>query len=334
MQELKNTSLKRLLSQAKEKVIKYGEKRDCPRGAVLSLKGMKLAWENPLEDKDAYFYWNKKSADWYYQIFVAKKKANKPEALPNKGDWLYPYKYAHRSRFYDHGWGYLSLLVSLFKKLAIKPEKFGRSKKYFYESLALLGDYLHLQIVLSLLYAMSFQVKAFLKKEKELKEWLPKIRIDTLSSVIGEIARNPNSRRAVTPSFVYPLTDMKLKPFYGLPPYQLFQLLPGEKDSPLYSFHYHRSLDVEGGAQLDFIHDLNWLQEASLITGRKIGGITIAIGDFHIYPEAMEKVKQNITDWLAFVTDGYPAQTGEAKGLLRTIDFYRNNARLLFKCLS
>ncbi len=103
----------------------------------------------------------------------------------------------------------------------------------------------------------------------------------------------------------------------GMPPYQLFQFLPGEGDIPLNSIHVHRSLDVDGGAPLDFYHDLAWLREAGERTGRPVGQITVVAHNLHMYERPIasgaDAPKESIEQWLCRVTDGYHAGAGRTR---------------------
>src|SRR4029078_735680 len=124
----------------------------------------------------------------------------------------------------------------------------------------------------------------------------------------------PASRRAVVSSLTYPHLEDQLQPRMGMPPYQLFEFLPGEAYMPLNSIHVHRSLDVDGGAPLDSYHDLAWLREASERTGRPVGQITVIAHNLHMYerPHGLDAdaTKETIEQWLCRVTDGYHTRRG------------------------
>jgi hypothetical protein len=119
------------------------------------------------------------------------------------------------------------------------------------------------------------------------------------------------------------------------PPYQLFQLLPADADAPLGSIHEHRSLDVVAGAQLDFLHDLRWLSEASHALQRPTGDISIVAHNLHEYqsllPAEMGRQQENTTEieqWLCSVTDGYPSGQGIPPLLLQQPAYATNAERI------
>ncbi|HEY7975870.1 MAG TPA: hypothetical protein VID72_11035, partial [Ktedonobacterales bacterium] len=107
----------------------------------------------------------------------------------------------------------------------------------------------------------------------------------------------------------------------------------------------HRSLDVGGGAPLDFYHDLAWLREASARLGRPIGSITIVAHNLHAYEcepdlppqppslrgkgEAEEERKpETIEHWLCRVTDGYVAGASVPRTLIQQPQYQANIARI------
>ena len=141
-----------------------------------------------------------------------------------------------------------------------------------------------------------------------------------------------SSRRAVVSSFSYPHLEDQLYPRMGMPPYQLFQLLPGKDYAPLSSIHVHRSLDVDGGAPLDFYHDLAWLREAGERTGRPVGQITVVAHNLHMYESSEAQnagvPKETIEQWLCRVTDGYHAGRGIPRELLTREDYRANVERV------
>jgi hypothetical protein len=94
----------------------------------------------------------------------------------------------------------------------------------------------------------------------------------------------------------------------------------------------HRSLDVDGGAPLDFYHDLAWLREAGERTGRPVGQITVAAHNLHMYERQQVPVadepKETIEQWLCRVTDGYHAGHGVPRALLARDDYRANVERV------
>jgi hypothetical protein len=116
-----------------------------------------------------------------------------------------------------------------------------------------------------------------------------------------------------------------------MPPYQLFQFLPGKESAPLSSIHVHRSLDVDGGAPLDFYHDLAWLREARDLMDRSPSGvrqITVVAHNLHVYkrPQATDAdaPRETIEQWLCRVTDGYHSGRGTPRELLAREDYRAN----------
>jgi hypothetical protein len=192
--------------------------------------------------------------------------------------------------------------------------------------LATLGERLHLQTVLSLLALYPPTLLAHWQEHPDLLvETLERWRRDILADAIADIAAMPASRRAIVSSLTYPHLEDQLQPRMGMPPYQLFQFLPGAEDMPLSSIHVHRSLDVDGGAPLDFCHDLAWLREAGERTGRPVGQITVIAHNLHMYKRTeatgAEMSKETIEQWLCRVTDGYHSGRGTPRELLARQDY-------------
>jgi thymidylate synthase len=174
---------------------------------------------------------------------------------------------------------------------------------------------------------------AFLENPFQVDSFLARSRVDQLKRIIHEINENPASRRAVTVSFVYPELDQRMNPLLGIPPYQFFQLLPGEAHEPLHSFHVHRSLDAGQGVLLDFMHDYAWLTEAAAYVKRPIGSITVTAGDFHVYlPSEKAPAVDRIEQWLMDVTDGYQAGMGTSAKWLQK-EKYLQNAKRIYSLL-
>jgi hypothetical protein len=207
------------------------------------------------------------------------------------------------------------------------------SRELFEEALATLGERLHLQTVLSLLALYPPALLSHWQEHPDLlAETLRHWRRDILADAIADITTTSASRRAVVSSLTYPHLEDQLQPRMGMPPYQLFQFLPDEGDMPLNSIHVHRSLDVDGGAPLDFYHDLAWLREASERTARQLGQITVVAHNLHTYerPQApdAETPKETIEQWLRRVTDGYHTGRGTPRELLARDDYRANVERV------
>ena len=206
-----------------------------------------------------------------------------------------------------------------------------RTEDDFKDYLAAAGEFTHIQVLLSAWdWIGKERMQVWLQYPATVEDFVRRSRIDQLQKIIDEIKINPASRRAVTVSFVYPDLDQRFEPMQGIPPYQFFQLLPGEAGEPLNSFHVHRSLDAGQGVQLDFLHDYYWLTEAATQLKRPLGTITITAGDFHVYlPSEKAPAVDKIENWLMSVTDGYPAGTGVPAQWLQK-DVYQKNVKRIF----
>lgn len=334
---IKSSSLGGLLQKAKKILLEKGVKTKSQRGLTWSLNKILLVWTNPQAGKERYSFWSKKEDQWYQNIFVKKRKSHCPENLAKKNDWLFPYTYAQRSRFCDGGLGYSLALVKAAKKIDTNLNQILGNPGDFTSWLAKIGEMVHLQNILSVL--KWWQKDLFIywfNNEKLLQAILNKTRIDALERIIQEINACSLTRRAITPSFIYPL-DYFLKPAMGLPPYQNFQLLPGKEKEPLSSLHWHRSLDAAGGAQLDFNHDFDWLAKAGLKTNRPMGTIAILVGNLHLYADSEKKARHtiipndNIKKWLAKVTDGYQSGSGGVANLLAQKTYQKNISTIFSK---
>lgn len=327
---LRGATLKELLAEAHDYVVSHGVKRESSRGSTYSVKALTLVWENPSNSDENYWGWSRESADFYQQIFVEGKPENRPERLAEKGDYLFPYTYAARSRFWDGGWGSIQAVLRATQKLGGDTTAVTRNQKAFFEYLAAAGELVHLQVILAVWdWLGSQQLAAFLENPFQVDSFLTRSRIDQLKRIINEIDENPASRRAVTVSFVYPELDQRMKPLLGIPPYQFFQLLPGEAHEPLHSFHVHRSLDAGQGVLLDFMHDYYWLSEAATRVKRPLGTVTVTAGDFHVYlPSEGAPAVDRVEQWLMDVTDGYQAGLGTPQKLLQKEKYLQNAQRI------
>jgi hypothetical protein len=310
----RGTDLKSILAQAREYVLHHGRPRLSPRGQTFSTAGIELIWEQPADTEAVYWGWDQVDTQYYYRSFVEKRPGNLPERLAAPGETLFPYTYAARSRFWDGGWGYVRAVVEATRALDVKLPSILASSAAFRAYLEAAGERVHLQPLLAVWdWLGAARLQSFLDAPETLAGLLEHSRLDQLEIVIREIERVPLSRRAITASFVYPTLDHRFSPLQSVPPYQHFQLLPSAADEPLSSFHIHRSLDASDGVQLDFYHDLRWLSEACQRLGRAPGAITVVASDFHVYISSIDAESHDIQDWLARVTDAYPAGQGQAK---------------------
>jgi len=328
-------SLAELLAGARERVIAHGTRHLTQRGTTISLNGVSLTWREPERDASTPGSWGEDGIRWYLDTFVAKRVENDPAQPTHTGHLVFPYTYAARSRFWDGGWGYLLALVEALRADGLTVREGARSREAFDGFLARAGERLHLQTVLSLcaLYPPKMLAR-WIERRDEAAEMAAHWRRDLVASAIADIARTSESRRAVVSSFCYPHLEEQLEPRMGIPPYQLFQYLPGEAGDPVNSIHIHRSLDVDGGAPLDFYHDLLWLREASAAVGRPVGTITVIANNLHAYladgePDSPGSA-ESIEEWLCRVTDGYRTGAGVAHTLL-ALPAYRANADRIWR---
>jgi len=280
--------------------------------------------------------WAPDDVQWYLRTFVDRTAATDPIRSPKPGTLLFPYTYAARTRYWDGGWAYLYVFITALHEHGFSLEKARHSKSYFLSMISVLGEVLHLQNVLSILGLYPYKVLSIYFERPDVvlataKAW----RTDTLQDAVDDIASNPHSRRAIVPAFSYPHLEEALKPQMGKPPYQLFQFLPDNADIPLSSVHEHRSLDIVGGAQLDFTHDYSWLRYACQQVGRPIGDITIIAHNAHEYQgsnldDATVQLpyEGDIAQWLCYVTDGYVVGQGNAARLMKEPAYAANANRI------
>ncbi len=335
---IRGAHLKEILAEAHDYVLKIGTLRQTSRGRTYSGGTITLVWDQPAESEENIWSWSQAEADFYQQIFVDGCPENAPEHLAEKGQWLFPYTYAARSRFWDGGWGYVLAVIAAtraYEQAYGQPvSAITQTESVFQQYLAVVGEQVHLQPLLAVWdWLGRGQLADLIQQPEGALAFLRRSRMDQLARIIADIQQNPGSRRAVTASFVYPEIDQRLAPVQSIPPYQFFQLLPGAADRPLHSFHVHRSLDAGQGVQLDFMHDYHWLKTASEGVGRPMGTITVTAADFHVYLPAQEA--PSITDiaaWLCGVTDGYRAGDGRPAALLQNA-FYRQNVQRIFQNL-
>jgi hypothetical protein len=329
-------SLASLLARARQLLAEQADDHATQRGLTRSVNNVLLTWQAPQTLDSSGLKWTEEEAQWYLRAFVEKRAENDPLTPTSPGKLLFAYTYAARSRFWDAGWAHFAMLVAALRDQAVSLARMYADQQYFTEVVASLGEQLHLQTVLSLLALYPPSALAQYVEHPDLAQTLARTwRCDTLESAINDLASNPHSRRAVVPSLCYPHLEDKLNPQMGKPPYQLFQLLPGDADTPLSSIHEHRSLDVVGGAQLDLLHDLAWLTEASQALHRPIGDISVVAHNLHEYhgaPQAnggeQTHAGAEIEQWLCSVTDGYPAGRGVAQRLLQQPTYAANAERM------
>lgn len=329
-------SLAELLSQARYFLAEHAHEHFTQRGTTRSANNILLIWRSPQIHDEPGLRWEQEEANWYLHTFVDKHADNDPLNTDSASKLLFPYTYAARSRFWDAGWAHLFVLVSAIRHHKITLAKAYQTKQYFLDMLAILGEHLHLQTALSFLALYPPPILSHYAQSPDLVQAIAKAwRCDPLDSAIDDLASNPHSRRAVVGSFCYPHLEEKLRPQMSKPPYQLFQFLPDNADEPLSSIHEHRSLDVVGGAQLDFLHDLTWLIKASRKLSRPIGDITIIAHNLHEYhslfqvqESAQLYSESEVEKWLCSVTDGYKAGRGVPKLLLKQSPYATNAERI------
>lgn len=337
---LHNTNLQGLIEEASRQVLETGFFQDTARGETYSLNNVLLTWEEPSDSPYPQCSWSQIETEYYQQLFVDKNPDNAPETSKIRGQVLFPYTYAARSRYWDGGWGYVVQVIGTLEAISANIEAALSQYSLFEEHLAEASEYVHLQTLLAVWDWLGIdQMREFRDNPKFLKNILARTRIDQLERIIDEIDQNCNSRRAITASFIYPSIDFRMNPLMSMPAYQNFQLLPSlSKMEPLHSLHYHRSLDLKDGVLLDFYHDFQWLAFAAEKLSRPIGSITVMAGNLHIYTSklsnsANNSEKSSILNWLMHVTDGYIAGSGTGQKLLETTP-YKNNVHTVFRKLT
>lgn len=333
-----NSSLANLLSEAYNHTIENGIRHDTSRGSTYSAGTIVLVWDvdESRSTNTEGLSWSKSEYERYLECFVRKTPINRPQHLPlsDKTEYIFPYKYAERSRYWDNGWGYALKVINATNKLGLQVESFCSSLHDFQSYVTCIGEQVHIQTVLSVLSWLGKDMMSFfIDNQTVLESIVERSECDQLDRIIKEIEGNPASRRAITSSFLYPTIDQQLYPTMGVPPYQNFQLLPRNSDKqPLSSLHYHRSLDAGDGVQLDFMHDLSWLHTACYRLSCPVGKISIVAGDFHVYVSSLEQrevsINTGIMDWLMKVTDGYKAGSGYAKELMQSSVYQENSTRI------
>ncbi len=329
-------SLADLLAQARQFLAEHAADHATQRGQTRSANNVLLTWQAPHILDAPGLRWSPEEAQWYLHTFVEKHAGTDPLIPASAGQLLFPYTYAARARFWDAGWAHLFILVSAMRQHDITPARLAQSLASFTEAVARLGEHLHLQTILSLLALYPPAILAqFAQQPGFARDMARAWRSDAFQSAVDDLASNPHSRRAVVASFGYPHLEDKLSPQMSKPPYQLFQLLPADADAPLSSIHEHRSLDVVGGAQLDFLHDLSWLTEAGQTLHRPLSDISVVAHNLHEYhnllPAEMGEqaaTTPEIEQWLCSVTDGYPAGKSVPPLLLQQPAYARNLERI------
>lgn len=319
-------NLEDLFDEARQQLFRTGRRGLSPRGETLSLNNVTLVWEAPQNSGYPVWSWSEAVNQFYQTIFVQKNDANRPEAIKAPGDFIFPYTYSARSRYWDGGWGSVKSVVDVTRQLAPSLPAALHSIAAFNDYLSEASEYVHLQTLLAVWNWIGVRHLATLIREPHrLDELLVRNRLDQLDVVVDNLADDPSSRRAITSSFLYPSLDFQLRPAMAVPAYQIFQLLPAHDGSePVSSLHYHRSLDLGDGIVLDYYHDLQWLAYAAGRLQRTMGSITVVSGNLHLYverPSHRERSYSSATsllEWLFFVTDGCTAGSGSGKQLLNS----------------
>lgn len=316
-----------LLAQAQVLVADRAALHATQRGATQSLNRVALTWLAPQLADRARLPWSVADEAWYLATFVEKQVTTDPLTPPAPDALLFPYSYAARSRFWDGGWAHLAVLVEALADTQITLSAASAALDAFTELVATLGERLHVQTVLSLLALYPQPLLAqWLRAPDLARQMALRWRTDHVAVALDDIGTQPHSRRAVVGPLGYPHLERQLVPQMGKPPYQLFQFLPDDPAMPLSTVHEHRSLDVVGGAQLDFAHDLLWLREACSTLGRTPGDITIVAHNLHAYTETPPD--ETIEQWLCRVTDGYRRGQGMPASLLAQPTYAANIQRI------
>lgn len=282
------------------------------RGLTKTIRGTTIIINNPFDEINNYPYWSKKEDDWYQANFVQKETNQPPEKLAKNSD-IYPYKYVWRSRYHDSGLGYIKGVVDLFLSQNFNQIPF-KDKKELVAFLKSTFKTYHPETILSVLSWKGRGLMDYYLKHPEITNLeLKANRRDILQSVIDEVRQNPNTRRAITPSFTYEQIDHSAVSG-GVPVYQNYQLYVefDNKGQPngLISFHLHRAMDAKGGTQLDISHDRAWGAIASKAIGLPLKRMIIYCNDIYYFLPAeggnQDLVnKTDIRSWLFAVSDSY-----------------------------
>lgn len=341
--DIGSPNLSDLLEEARARLAGAAQQHSTQRGATQAVNKVALTWQAPHALGAGQLPWSAAATSWYLTAFtelnsteetgwyltqfVDKRPENDPAQLPQANELLFPYTYAARTRFWDGGWGYLTTLLRALREVPVTLTTAQADRSSFLDLVAQLGEFVHVQTVLSLFALYPPPALAPYRKNPRLAlsnaaNW----RTDQFEQAIADIGANPHSRRAVVGPLNYPHLERQLVPQMGKPPYQLFQFLPGAATAPLSTIHEHRSLDLVGGAQLDFMHDLRWLGEACHALNRAPGDITIVAHNLHEY--AAPPVGETIEQWLCRVTDGYRSGQGIPRQLLAQPNYAANARRI------
>lgn len=299
-----------VLKDVQEAIQTHGTSIQTQRGVAKSIRGVTLIINDISNEKKNYPYWDKAEDDWYQANFVRKETTLAPEEI-KKGQDIYPYKYAWRSRYYDSGCGYIVGLLNVLKILKIKKLQLSTQDdllKLITQSYQLI----HPEIVLAVLSWKGIKlINFYLENPKIVSLEMKSQRRDTLESVIDEVKQSPNTRRAIMPSFTYEHIDHS-GAAGGVPVYQNYQLYVNfdKKGEPtgLTSLHLHRAIDALGGAQLDINHDKEWGLYASKKLKLPLEKIVIYVNDvWASFDQNMQHLsnKTDIRSWLFSVTDAY-----------------------------
>lgn len=299
-----------VLSGVKEAIQTNGTTIQTQRGNAKSIRGVTLIINDITSEKKNYPYWDKAEDDWYQANFVRKDSTLAPEEI-KKGQDIYPYKYAWRSRYYDSGFGYVVGLLNVLKILKINKIKI-LTRDDILKLITQSYQLIHPEIVLAVLsWKGTKLINFYLENPKIVTLELQSQRRDTLESVIEEVKQSPNTRRAIMPSFTYEQIDHS-GAAGGVPVYQNYQLYVNfdKKGTPksIISYHLHRAIDAFGGAQLDINHDKEWGLYASKKLKLPLEKIVIYVNDvWASFDQNMQhlSMKTDIRSWLFSVTDAY-----------------------------
>lgn len=312
----KGTDTQAVLEQVWNTINSDGEEYQSQRGPVKSIKGAELIIKDPLDESRNYPYWDKESDNWYQNNFVRKETTSPPEIIVSEQD-IYAYKYAWRSRYYDGGLGYVKGAIEVLKSLSVGKVHF-RSPIEIEDLLKRASTTYHPESLLAVLaWKGTKLMNSYLENSDRLDAELASQRVDTLSLVINELKQNISSRRAITPSFIYPYIDQS-GAAGGVPVYQNYQIEAifdkAGKPVGLVSYHWHRAMDAMGGTQLDISHDREWGSLASQELGLPLQSMVIYCSDiyYHVPAEGATNhlvEKTDIRNWLFSVTDAYDPKT-------------------------
>ncbi len=225
-----SSSLARLLAQAREALLAHGARHETQRGATRSLNGVALTWTDPERDMRSGLEWTAKRSPGICASSWKSARRTIRRGWPGMARWSSPIP-MRRARVSGTAAGATSRRCwrrSAQEGLTLEGMRVSSGDVRGGAGDA--GRAAAPPTVLSLLALYPPMLLAHWQEHPDLLAGtLGQWRRDILADAIADIAATPASRRAVVSSFTYPQLEDQLQPRMGMPPYQLFQFLPGER---------------------------------------------------------------------------------------------------------